>query len=84
MKKPNFRNMSPEEFKAYRPRTEGEIAACEAEAKFRKWCEQNEEDPMDEGAYERYEEIEEEYGEKFWDNMDPNDRAGHEDNMNKD
>ena len=84
MSTPNFRNMSPEAFKAYHPRTEDEMAAHEEESKFRDWCEENEEDPQDDGARDSYNEIQEETGDKFWDNLSEDDRAGHEDNMNKD
>ena len=84
MSKPDFRNMSAEEFKAFRPRTDEEEAARNAEGEFREWCEENGEDPQDESAHDTYKEILEETGDKFWDNLDENDRAGWEDNMNKD
>jgi len=84
MSTPNFSNMSPEAFNAYHPRTEEEAAAHEEESKFRDWCEEHEEDPQDEGARDTYNEIQEETGDKFWDGLDENDRAGLEDNMNKD
>ena len=76
--------MSPDEFKAYRPRSEDEIHYHEKEADFRKWCNENDEDPTAQEARDSYEEIQEETGDKFWDNLDPNDRAGWEDNMSGD
>jgi hypothetical protein len=84
MSAPNFRNRSPEEFKAFRPRNEDEAMAYEEESKFRGWCEENEEDPLNPDARDNYNEIQEELGDKGWANMDENDRAGWEDNMNKD
>ncbi len=76
--------MSPDEFRAFNPRTEDEALAHEEESKFRDWCEQNEEDPQNDGARDNYNEQQEETGDKFWNNLDENDRAGWEDNMNKD
>lgn len=84
MSTPNFRNMTPEQFKAYNPRTEEDVMAYAEESKFREWCEENEEDPQDDNARDGYTEMQEETGDKAWDNMDENDRAGWEDNMNKD
>jgi hypothetical protein len=80
MKKPNFREMSPEEFKAYCPVGPNDDA-YEAEVRFRDWCEENEEDPQNKDARESYAEHQEE---NSWDNLDPDNREGYEDNMHKD
>jgi hypothetical protein len=83
MKTPNFREMQPEAFKTYQPRTDEELAAHHAEAEFREWCAECEEDPQDEGARERYEEIQDESGPKFWEQLNDDERAGWEDNIIK-
>jgi len=84
MNEQNFRRMTPDEFKAFSPSSHEEAVAYEKEAEFREWCEEREEDPMIPESRESYDEEQEELGDKFWDNLDENDRAGWEDNMNKD
>jgi len=83
MKKPNFRDMLDEEFAALLPRTEEEIESHEVESDFRKWCQETEQDPQDEGARASYDEMQEEVGPKFWENLSEEDRAGWEDNIIK-
>ena len=79
-----FHDMSDEEVNGFRPRSEAEEVAREAESLFREWCKENEEDPLDENARQSYGEMQEESGDKFWDGLSQDDRAGWEDNMNKD
>jgi hypothetical protein len=83
MKKPRFQDMSPEEFAAYRPRTEEERVDHEREVEFRAWCKENKEDPSEESVRESYCEIQRECGEQAWDDMDENDREGWEHNIGK-
>ncbi len=47
-------------------------------ARFLEWCEENGEDPEDEGAWDSFNETD-----SFWDDMDADNRAGWTDNMNK-
>ena len=84
MSQPNFRNMSPSEFQAFCPQNQDEAEAHEAESEFREWCVENEQDPQDDGARDNYKEQQAETGDAFWNGLDENDRAGWEDNMNKD
>ena len=81
MSTPNFRNMSPEQFKAFQPSSEDEARAHEEESKFRDWCDEHEEDPESEDARDNCNEA---TGKTFWDDLDENDRAGWEDDMTKD
>lgn len=83
MKKPNFRDMSDDEFAALRPRTEEEIESHEDESDFRNWCREAEQDPQDEAVRASYDEMQEEVGPKFWQNLSKEDRAGREDNIIK-
>jgi len=74
---------SPEGFEDTDGFPEFDQDADEAKKDFEDWCEQNELDPEDEGAKEEYKEYLSEVGPSFWNDMDPNDRAGWEDNIIK-
>ena len=77
--------MSNEEFESYSPRpTEESVEAHKHEAEFREWCKEHEEDPQNEDVYNDYSEMLKETGQAFWDDLDPNDRAGYDDNIHKD
>ncbi|MCW0219823.1 MAG: hypothetical protein OJI67_15975 [Prosthecobacter sp.] len=47
--------------------------------RFLGWCKERGEDPEDEGAFDRFNEIV-----SFWDDLNEDDSAGWNDNMNKD
>lgn len=76
--------MSDEEFNGLCLRSEAEEVARDTEFLFREWCKENEEDPLDENARQTYDELQEESGDKFWDGLSQDERAGWQDNMNKD
>jgi hypothetical protein len=85
MKNPKYREMSNEEFEGYSPQhTEEAVEAHQKEVEFREWCKEQEEDPQNENIHKDYLEMLQETGQAFWDGLDPNDKAGYEDNMNKD
>jgi hypothetical protein len=48
--------------------------------RFLEWCKKNGEDPEDEGAWDSFNETD---PDSHWDGMDPDERAGRIDNMNK-
>lgn len=56
----------------------------EKEAEFVEWCQENEEDPTDPDAKERYNEIQAETGDAFWEDLSPEDREGYEAMMTDD
>jgi hypothetical protein len=80
---PNFRNMSDEKIKSFGPRSEEEEDARTKEAEYREWCEEVESDPMDPDSRHAYQEVLEETGDGFCEGIDPNDREGWTDNMNR-
>ena len=55
MEEPDFRRMTPEEFKAFRPLSPDEAKAREAEARFRDWCAEGGADPAEPGARHTHE-----------------------------
>jgi hypothetical protein len=61
-KRPNFDDMSPEDFDAYRPRTENEVAEHERKSKYRSRCRELGLNPMDPANREADEEYQNEYG----------------------
>jgi len=77
----DFQIMSEAEFKSYRPRSEDEQSAYEEEDEYRKWCANDDMDPMDSDSRDLYKEICAEYD---IDDMDDYDRDGWTDNLNKD
>jgi hypothetical protein len=84
MKKNAFYKMSLAELQAHHPQNEEECETRSAEIKFKKWCKENKEDPEDEDCRERYQLIQIETGQGFWDNLDEADREGWEDKIAKD
>ena len=76
--------MSPEDFSVYQPQTEENIDAYEDESKLRRWCKELNLDPTDPDTHESYlEQREETEVDKFFTGLDPDERAGWQDNMNK-
>lgn len=73
--------MSSEQLETYKPCTQDECEAVSEEQEFREWCKECELDPEDEGSREHYQEA---TGKTFWDDLDEDDAAGWQDNMNKD
>lgn len=78
--KSKFQKLSDAELLAYSPSSDAEFEDYQAEAGFREWCKENEEDPSTGEAREAYEE---ESNSDGWDDMDEDEKAGWEDNMNK-
>lgn len=56
----------------------------EKRAAFVEWCQENEEDPDEPDSRERYEEIQGETGNAFWDGLSPEDLEGYESMMTDD
>jgi hypothetical protein len=77
MSQPNTHNDTEDEFY-------DRCAREEKEAEFIEWCQENEEDPSNPDARDRYEEIQAETGDAFWDGLSPEDREGYEAMMTAD
>lgn len=76
-------NRVPEDYGDPDRFTDFDEDAYEAQKEFEEWCRDNDMDPEDAEAKDTYKEFMDEVGPSSWDDMDPDDRAGWEDNMIK-